>query len=124
MDASLGLAFYILCAAVAVGAGLALSYLRRTARGARPIARIHGVLGLAGLAVLAFVLRRGVPSSAMGTAGFVPTAALLLALALALGATIAVMGRRRQRPPGLLVAIHAGVAITGFVVLWTVVSLG
>ena len=47
--------------------------------------------------------------------------ALLLGIALLLGLVI---GLRRRRPAGVLVAVHASMAIAGFVVLWTVVSLG
>jgi LPXTG-motif cell wall-anchored protein len=67
------------------------------------------------------VLRNGLPPSAMGTTGFVPAAAMLLGIALLLGLVIGL--RRRRRPPGALVAVHASVAIAGFVVLWAVVSL-
>jgi hypothetical protein len=117
-------AFVILCAAVAIGAGLAIQYLRGA--GARrppwPIALVHGVLGAAGLAIFLAVLQRGLPTSAAGTAGFGPAAAALIGLALLLGLVIARAARRR--PPGILVAIHASVAIAGFVVLWTLVSFG
>jgi hypothetical protein len=45
---------------------------------------------------------------------------VFIALALVLGLTIALF---RVRPIGVLVAFHAGLAIAGFVVLWTLVSL-
>jgi hypothetical protein len=115
-------AFWFLCAAVAIGAGLALPYLRGAPR--RPpwsIGIVHGALGTAGFTVFLLVLRSGLPPSAMGTAGFGLAAAVLLAIALLLGLVI---GLRRRRPPSVLVAVHASVAIAGFVVLWTVVSLG
>ena len=122
----LELAFYLVCAAVALGGGLALHFLRgrEVARPPWPAAAAHGVLGAVGLAVLLLVLRQGLPPSAEGIAGFGPAAAVLLALALAAGLGIAFAARRGRRPPGLLVAVHAGVAIAGFVVLWAVVSLG
>jgi len=85
---------------------------------------MHGTLGAAGLAALLRALRRGLPPSATGTAGFGPAAALLLGLALALGLAIAHAARRQRRPAGVLVAIHASVAIVGFVVLWTLIGLG
>jgi hypothetical protein len=84
---------------------------------------VHGTLGAAGLAVLLFALNRGLPRSATGTTGFGPAAALLLGLALAAGLAIAFAAVRQRRPAGLLVAIHASLAVAGFVVLWTLVSL-
>lgn len=126
MHFSLEAAFYILCAAVALGGGLAIHFMRgkELRRPPWPVPAVHGVLGAAGLAVLLFVLRRGLPPSAEGTAGFGPAAAVLLGLALAAGLGIALAACRGRRPPGLLVAVHASLAIGGFVVLWTVVSLG
>jgi hypothetical protein len=122
MTFSLPLAFYLCCAAVAIGAGLAFPYFRGAGRRLPwPIGAAHGALGTAGLTALLFVLRNGLPPSAMGTTGFAPAAAVLLGIALLLGLVI---GLRRRRPAGVLVAVHASVAIAGFVVLWTVVSLG
>jgi hypothetical protein len=115
-------AFWLLCAAVVLGGALALPYLHHVLRRlSRPIRIAHGALGAAGLAALLLVLRRGLPPSTEGTTGFGPAAAVLLVLALTLGLLIAL---RRRRPPGLLVATHASLAIAGFVVLWTLVSLG
>lgn len=121
----INLAFYLCCAAVALGAGLAVHFLRGPAlrRPPWPLPLAHGALGAAGLAALILALRRGLPASPWGTAGFGPAANVLLALALALGLAIALVGWRR-RPPGLLVAVHASIAVAGFVVLWTLVSLG
>ena len=119
---TLNAAFWLLTVAVVLGGSLALPYLRTALRRLPwPLRVAHGVAGAAGLAVLLAVLRHGLPSSEMGTAGFGPAAALLLALALLLGLGIVFW---RRRPPGVLVACHAGVAIAGFVVLWTVWSLG
>jgi hypothetical protein len=115
-------AFYVLCAAVALGCILAIPYLRGEAiRLPWPAGAAHGTVGAAGLAMLVLVLCRGLPPSAMGTAGFAPAAAVFIALALVLGLIIALW---RRRPHGVLVAIHASLAVAGFVVLWTVVSLG
>lgn len=119
---TVNLAFWLLCAALALGAVLALPYLRVAAhRSPWRIRVAHGVLGAAGLATLFRALYRGLPPSGMGTAGFGPAAAVLIAVALMLGLAIALF---RVRPPGVLVAFHAGLAIAGIVVLWTVVSLG
>jgi len=115
-------AFYLLCAAVVIGGGLTVPYLRGASKRLPwPIGVMHGVLGAVGVAALVLVLRSGLPPSEMGTTGFAPAAAVLLGIALSLGLVI---GLRRRRPAGVLVAVHASVAIAGFVVLWTVVSLG
>jgi hypothetical protein len=118
---SLSLAFWFLCATVALGGALALPYLHATARRMPwPIRVVHGVAGTAGLAALFGALYRGLPPSAMGTGGFGPAAAVFIGLALILGVATALS---RVRPTGVLVAFHAGLAIVGFVVLWTLVSL-
>jgi len=122
MTSNISGAFYILCTAVVLGCVLAIPYLRGAARRwPWPVGALHGALGAVGLAALLLVLQHGLPTSSMGTAGFVPAAAVLLGIALLLGLVI---GVRRRRPPGVLMAVHASVAIAGFVVLWTVVSLG
>ena len=119
---SLTQALYVLGAAVVLGVGLAIHYLRGLAsRPAWPLRFAHAVFGAAGLAVALAALRRGSPPSAMGTAGFAAAAAVLLGLALLFGVGIVLL---RRRPPGVLIAIHAGLAVAGFVVLWTLVSLG
>jgi hypothetical protein len=122
---ALTLAFAILSVAVAIGAGLAIHYLRGPSlrRSPWPIALVHAALGATGLVILVLALRRGLPPSAAGTAGFGPVAAGLIGLAFVLGLFIARAAWRGRRPAGILVAIHAGLAIAGFVVLWTLVSL-
>ena len=122
MTSDLSLAFYLLSATVVLGSVLALPYLRVIARRLPwPVKLAHGVSGGVGLAVLLWALYRGLPPSAMGTTGFGPAAAVFIGLALILGVAIVFF---RVRPPGVLVAFHAGLAIAGFVVLWTLVSLG
>ena len=119
---SLNLAFWVLVGAVAVGGALALPYLHKGLRRLPwPLRLLHGGLGAAGLAALLLALHRGLPPSAMGTTGFGQAAAVLFALALVLGLAIALF---RVRPPGVLIAFHAGLAIAGSVVLWTLVALG
>jgi len=122
MNVSVDLAFWLLCATVALGSALALPYLGVTARRLPWLVRtVHGMLGTVSLGTLLLALQRGLPPSAMGTAGFGLAAAAFIGLALILGLAIVFF---RVRPPGIVVAFHAGLAVAGFVVLWTVVSLG
>lgn len=119
-------AFIILAVAAAVGALLAIPFLRgREVRRAHWAVTLgHGVVGAAGFAVLIVGLWRGVPASGMGTAGFGPAAAVLIGLAVVLGVSIALASFGRRRPGAALVAVHASLAIAGLVVLWALVSLG
>ncbi|HEY1798631.1 MAG TPA: hypothetical protein VGG57_21140 [Stellaceae bacterium] len=122
----LTLSFAILAVAAAIGALLAVPFLR--GKGARrahwAVTLGHGVLGTAGLGVLLAGLWQGLPASGMGTAGFGPGAAVLLALALGLGISIGLASFGRRRPAAALVAVHASLAIAGLVVLWALVSVG
>ena len=118
---TLELAFWVLGGAVLLGSALALPYLQSGSPRLPWQARLlHGGLGATGLILLLLVLCRGLPPSTMGTAGFGQAAAVLLSLALLLGLAIALF---RLRPAGILVAVHAGLAIAGFVILWTLASL-
>gem|GEM_PF-1541428 len=117
-------AFAILCAAVLIGAGLAVAFLRgpQAKPPHRAIPPVHGALGGAGLGALLVALRHGLPRTGMGTAGFGVIAAGLLGLAFALGLALGV-ARRYRRLPGALVGAHASLAIAGFVVLLTLIAL-
>ncbi len=120
----LDLAFWVLCAAVAIGGGLAIAYLRgpQATSPHRLIAFAHGLLGGVSLVVLIAALRQGIPQTGPGLSGFGVIGAGLLALAFAFGLALFLSGRRR-RPAGALVGVHASVAIAGFVVLLALVAL-
>jgi hypothetical protein len=120
------LAFALLCGAAAIGGGLAVLYLRGPQANPAPGALLaaHAALGAASLAALLFALARGLPHTGRGTAGFGPTAAALLALALVMGLLLAHASWRRQRPGELIVGLHAGLAIAGLVVLLALVAIG
>jgi hypothetical protein len=117
------LAFAILSATVAAGIALALLHLR----GSPPhwlAGALHGVAGAAGLAALLLALR-GPPRGVLtGVASFGTVAATLAAIALVAGLAIAALARRSHRAVGLLIAAHATLAITAYVLLVAYVSLG
>ncbi|HLY47230.1 MAG TPA: hypothetical protein VKQ73_16750 [Stellaceae bacterium] len=121
----LRLAFGLLCAATAIGGGLAVRYMRGPA--ARPlpagIAALHAGLGAASLLALLLTLRRGLPQGGMGTEGFGPGAAALISLALALGLVLAHVAWRGRRPPAILVGTHASLAVAGLVLLLALLAL-
>ena len=122
----LDVAFGVLAAAALIGAGLAMHFARGPAvkqpHAAIPL--VHAVLGTVGLALLAVVLRRGLPSTGNGTADFASIAAGFFGVALLCGLLILLAAWRRQRPRGLLVATHASLAVAGIVMLLTRVMLG
>jgi hypothetical protein len=118
------LALVLLCGAAAIGGALGILYLRGKPAPTAVLA-IHAALGVASIIALRIAVRHGLPQMGMGTAGFAPTATVLLALALAFGLRIAWLGwHRRHRPSELLVFTHAGLAIGGLVLLLTLVAVG
>jgi len=121
----LHLAFVVLAIAALFGAGLVVLYLRGSSapRPPQALPLAHGSLGAAGLILLLAVLRRGLPPTDNGTAGFGLIAAGFFGLALMLGLVIAAINWRGRRPGGLVVATHASIAIAGVVVLVALVAL-
>ena len=122
----LRIAFVLLCVAAAAGGGLGVIYLK-AAPGRRPPLSLqfgHAVAGMAGLAALLLAVGGGLPPNAMGTAGFAPIAATLLVLALCVGLVLAYAAWRRRRVAAAAVAMHAGLAIAGIVMLLAVLALG
>ncbi len=121
----LTLALSLLCAASLFGCGLAVLYIKGARANSAPgaLAIVHAALGAASLAVLLLALRRGLPASGMGTAGFGPIAGGLLALAFGFGLVLACAGWRHRRPAGALVGTHAGLAIAALALLLTLVAL-
>jgi hypothetical protein len=112
----------LLTVAVAVGTGLALWHLRATDDGPPAmVGLLHGVIGAIGLGVLLLVLRGPARGIAAGAGSFGTMAALLFGAALLTGVAVLL---RRQRTPAVLIAIHSGLAITGYVLLLAWNSVG
>ncbi len=92
--------------------GVGLAFSRR-----RPwIGVVHGVTGIVGLGLLVWLVlgpRRG---DATGVGSFGVAAAILLAGAACIGPFV-------RRLPGLVLALHAGAAITGVVLYWAWAAL-
>jgi hypothetical protein len=122
----LTLAFYVLSAAVLAGAVLAMLHLRATSPAQRPpwvSGAVHGVGGVIGLALLLIALRGPPRGVVNGTASFGLQAAVFLGGAIVTGIGIIVLARRRGRATSLMMAVHALLAVTGYVLLAAYVSL-
>lgn len=117
-------AVWVLTIAVAAGIGLGMWHLRATDAASRPPAAagiLHGIIGAAGLVVLLLALRGPPRGVAAGAASFGMTAAWLFGVALLSGA---VFYFRRRKGAAIMLAIHAGVAITGYALLLAWDSVG
>ncbi len=75
------------------------------------------MLASIGIVLLALALRGARPGIVTGTAGFGVIAAALLAAAAVVGIVMLFLHYRRGRVPGMLIGIHATLAVAGFVVL-------
>ena len=111
-------AFAILCAAVLLGSTLAILGLRGP-RAALPVplTAVHGLFALGGFVCLLIGLQGPPRGAAEGVGSFGMVAAAMLALALAAGGCA--LGSRLLKTPltGLLVGVHATLAVAGFVFL-------
>jgi hypothetical protein len=79
----------------------------------------HGTIGVVGLGLLLFALQGPARGVDAGVASFGTTSAALFAGAALTGV---VMLRMRRR--AIVMAVHAGIAITGYVLLLAWYSLG
>jgi hypothetical protein len=115
----LNAAFLTLAIAVLLGTALAFLYLRTEAgqRAPWPLAALHGLLGIGGLGCLLLALRG--PSAALNqqNGSFEVMSAILFASAALVGVGIFIMHLLKRRRAGALIAIHATLAVSGFVVL-------
>lgn len=112
-------AFWVLTFAVLAGSGLALWHLRGISRPPLAVGIAHAAVGAAGLTLLLLALRGPARGVAVGVGSFGLVAAGLFGGALLTGVGLLLLHRK-----GVVMAIHAGVAITGYVLLMAWVSLG
>jgi hypothetical protein len=120
----LSLALALLSLAVLIGVAIGIRFLGDSRVPSRAIGAIHGLLGASGLSALIIALASGAGTGdRYGTASFGPAAAILAALAALAGAGIALLGRRPARNIGLLIGVHASLAITAYVLLLAYVLL-
>ena len=117
-------AVWIISLTVVAGTVLGLWHLRASERVGRPplwMGIAHGSAGAVGLGLLVLALGGPPRGAASGTASFGPTAAWLFGAALVSGAVIMA---RRKRGPAITMIVHAGLAVTGWVLLLAWTSLG
>ena len=104
-----------------LGVALALRYLRG---GRWPvIGVVHGLFGAAGFGLLVIALQGPRRGDAMGVGSFGIAASVLFGMALTLGPFIPLLMNRTPRAAGLLMAAHATIAITAYVLLLAWVSM-
>ena len=120
----------VLGGAVALGLALAAILVRSEgrSRAGKPLGAVHGAAGLIGFGLLIASLSRDTSGRALrgvasGTASFGLIAAVLLAIALLAAGVIVTQRLRHRAVPVLVVAVHATIAITGFVILLAYVSV-
>jgi hypothetical protein len=114
-------AVWVLTCAVAAGTLLALLHLRATDKASLPprVAGLaHGLVGATGLGFLLLALTGAARGIDAGVGSFGAISAGLFAGAILTGSLL--LFRRN----GIVMAIHAGIAITGYVLLLAWNSLG
>jgi hypothetical protein len=119
-------AYVVLGIAVLLGSALAVLHLRTDGAVAPPwrLAALHGLVAVAGLGCLLLALQGPPRGLDHGTAAFGTIAAVLVAAAALLGAGFAVARLRGRPPAGLLIVVHATLAVGGFVILTAYIFAG
>jgi len=118
-------AFVILGVAVLLGSGLAVLHLQ-TKRSTPPwsLAALHGLFAVGGLSCLALALRGPPRGLEYGVASFGIIAASLITLAALIGVALLATRIFKTRIAGIMIGIHATLAVGGFVILAAYVLLG
>lgn len=117
-------ALLLMTAAVLLGSGLALLHLRGTTRPSWVVGALHGLIGLVSLVALFLALQGPARGVQTGVAPFGMVAAVLAAVAFAIGLVVLLLLRARRPVAGLAIAAHATLAISAYVVLLAYVALG
>ncbi len=122
----LGTAFVILSVVVLLGSVLAHLHSQTGNRTEWhwPLATLHGLFAITGLGCLVLALVRSPRGLDQGNASFGIGAAALLALAALVGLTFLATQVLKGRHAGILIGIHATLAVSGFVVLAAYVFVG
>ena len=118
-------AFTILSVVIVMGSVLAVLHSQEGRPAPpRPLATLHGLLAIGGLECLVLALVRSPRGLHQGSASFGIGAAALLALAASLGLCFVTTKVLKGGHAGILIGIHATLAVTGFVVLAAYVFVG
>jgi hypothetical protein len=111
---------FLAAALLTFGAGLGLYlgllYLRRVRRPV--LVGAHLLLGAAGIETMVITLR-GKADGVITTGSFGIVAVALLAAALVSGLSAPLLGKRSRQRMNILLAIHAGIGLSGFVMFLT-----
>lgn len=122
-DFLISIAVWVLTIAVAAGTVLAFWHLRAADGASRPplaAGIAHGIVGLVGFAFLLLALLRGPPRGVAAGVGSFGTVAAVLFAGAALSGVVLLLLRRQT----VVMAIHAGIAITGYVLMLAWNSVG
>ena len=119
-------AFIILGVVVLLGSVIAVLHLRVNAATMPPwpLAALHGLLAVGGLCCLALALRGPPRGLDQGTASFGIIATALITLAALVGAGLLATHILKRRIAGIMIGIHATLAVSGFVILTAYVFAG
>jgi hypothetical protein len=121
------LPLFTLSGAIVLGIGLALWHLRGGDGRRAPspwIGWVHGTLGITGLVGLGLMLSGPARGVAMGVGSFGSAAAVMLAVAVVLGLAIPSLARRNPLGAAVTIVVHAGLAITAYVLFLAWISVG